>query len=303
MSWLCEFYIFLGRSRARNRKVPPNKRDCLSKALQAYTEVIVNTTIFEESHLPDSLITEECLTEDECSYIRKRKDTKDQIRILLVLIRGRDMKILEKFLSLIEQDNVPLADKIRDRFQRNVKEGLKDKRCVRCKLKVLVNIKYVADRLYANMCITDKLYNCIIHSEHPAGDQDDLWDRLLKELEATEDPNTAMSHMVYSLMAKGHYKHLADVIEDMIEKYDRLLECACGVLLRSTLQRSMPYVRESVDPRSSESSASEISVELRSKTIERRVSRPKAVCFSSQLIDNFIALDEGKLQITLCTRR
>lgn len=144
-----------------------DERECLANAFQFHITDLVDGIVFTESELPDWLISEECFTEDECSNVRKICDRKDQIRILISMIKGRDLKVLHKFLGQINRHNHEIAEKVRAKFERNKQEGIKGKLCAYCKLKKEVNIKLVADTLWADKAIEDGLYNKIIFTSNP----------------------------------------------------------------------------------------------------------------------------------------
>ncbi|XP_045164675.2 uncharacterized protein LOC123528766 isoform X2 [Mercenaria mercenaria] len=56
-----------------------DERECLANALQGHIREIVDGVVFKDSELPDNLLADGCLTEDECAGVRNKLDRKDQI--------------------------------------------------------------------------------------------------------------------------------------------------------------------------------------------------------------------------------
>ncbi|XP_045165605.2 uncharacterized protein LOC123529358 isoform X2 [Mercenaria mercenaria] len=217
------------RSAIYTNKATFDERECLANALQYHVEDLVDGLVFHESELPDGLLVEECLTEDECSTLRKLRDRKDQIRVLLSLIKGRDLRVLNGFLKHIAQQNPMVAQKIKLKFENNKRDGLRGKLCTLCNLEKQFNVKHVADSLWAIQAIDDGLYNKIIYSDSPVGAQNTLWKRVFHSLNGLNQKQAeeAQDKLKHALSKKNLFMHLADGVKDMLIKNHGKLTCAC----------------------------------------------------------------------------
>ena len=206
-----------------------DERECLANALQFYIQDLVDGLIFSDSELPDSLLQDGCLTEDECSVVRKLSDRKDQIRILLTLVKGRDLRVLKTFLKHVESQNPVVAKNIHAKFEKNKAEGVKGKLCALCKLEKQFNVKHVADGLWSIEAIDDGLYNRIIFSDSPVGAQSALWKRVIHSLSVLDPKKAEQAHnkLISDLSSKNLFVHLADGVNDMLIKNHGKLTCSC----------------------------------------------------------------------------
>lgn len=204
-------------------------RECLATALQFHVEDLVDGLVFNDSELPDSLLAEGCLTEDECSTVRRHQDRKDQIRILLSLIKGRDLRVLKGFLKHIAQHNSEIAEKITERMEANKLDGVRGKLCARCKLERQFNVKHVVDSLWAIQVIDDGLYNKIIYSDSPIGAQGALWKKIFQSLNCLDHQSVGLAHakLLNALSSKNLFTHLAKGIKDMLIRNHGKLTCSC----------------------------------------------------------------------------
>lgn len=249
-----------------------DERECLAHALQFHIEDLVDGVVFHDSELPDCLLQEGCVTEDECAAVRKLRDRKDQIRILLSLIKGRDLRVLKGFLKHIRQQNPDVAEKISEKFEANKRDGLRGKLCALCMLMKQFNVKHVADSLWAIQVINDELYHRIIYSEAPVGAQSDLWKDVLYCLKTLDRETADAAHkkLINALSSKNLFTHLADGIKGMLLSNHDFLICACepkpGLLRCSFLGATIST--ESVLPDSSSDSASNDQTSLDGTEIE-----------------------------------
>ncbi|XP_053377747.1 uncharacterized protein LOC123530337 [Mercenaria mercenaria] len=211
-----------------------DERECLAHALQFHVEDLVDRIIFHESELPDCLLAEGCLTEDECASVRKLRDRKDQVRVLLSLIKGRDLRVLRGFMKHIEQHNEDVAAKIIEKFEENKRDGIRRKLCFLCQLEKQFNVKHVIDSLWAIQIIDDGLYNTIIYSEAPIGAQETLWKKVIHSLNFLDPQKAelAQNKLLTCLTSKNLFTHLADGIKNMLIKNHGKLTCSCEPKLR-----------------------------------------------------------------------
>ncbi|XP_053377746.1 uncharacterized protein LOC123530339 [Mercenaria mercenaria] len=206
-----------------------DERECLANALQFHVEDLVDGIIFHESELPDCLLAEGCLTEDECASVRKLRDRKDQIRVLLSLIKGRDLRVLKDFMKHIEQHNEEVARKIIEKFEDNKRAGIRRKLCFLCQLKKQFNVKHLVDSLWAVEAIDDGLYNEVIYSEAPLGAQETLWEKVINSINCLDNQKAELAHgkLLKALTGKNLFTHLADGIQKMLIRNHAKLTCSC----------------------------------------------------------------------------
>ncbi|XP_053376857.1 uncharacterized protein LOC123529744 [Mercenaria mercenaria] len=233
-----------------------DKRECLATALQWHIEELVDGIVFKDSELPDSLLADGCLTEDECADVRKQLDRKDQVRFLLSIIKGRDFDVLKRFLKHLKSHNPTVAKSIDETFKQNKKRGMKSSKCALCKL-FQVNIEYVVDILWKNNLIDDSLYNLIVRTDKPNVDPSYLWNCVIESLNKCCDKDSSHVRRIIgnALTKKHHYHHIAKSIEWMINT-DRALRCRCS--LRHNYDNTFLSLGSLVSSRSPKSSESEL---------------------------------------------
>ena len=204
-------------------------RDCYAKAIQRHINNILDSIIFTGSQLPDDLISEQCLTETECSTIREKSDLRDQLRNLVVIIKTRDLRVLMKFLGCLKKQSGQLVEIIKQTAEAYNKEGYKERNCLMCRIKRNINIKNVADQLWGNDLIEDEIFIEIVHCDRPVGTQDFVWEKLLETLAQNGSSRQALETIEHFLKQKDHYNYLADEIHKALSKTRERFECACKI--------------------------------------------------------------------------
>lgn len=201
----------------------------MATALQFHVEDLVDGLVFNDSELPDCLLADGCLTEDECSSLRRLRDRKDQIRILLSLIKGRDLRVLKDFLKHIKKHNYQVAEKIMEKMEANKRDGVRGNLCARCRLERQFNVKHVVDCLWAIQAIDDGLYNTIIYSDSPVGSQGALWKQIFQSLNCLDHHSVGLAHakLLNALSSKNLFTHLANGIKEMLIRNHEKLTCSC----------------------------------------------------------------------------
>ncbi|XP_060593921.1 uncharacterized protein LOC132748349 [Ruditapes philippinarum] len=227
-----------------------DERECLANAIQFHIEDLIDGVIFRDSELPDCLLADGCLTEDECSSVRRIRDRKDQIRILVSLINGRDVYVLRGFLKRIKGHNQHVAVKIQEKFEDNKRKGLGQKLCFLCQLKNNFNVKHIADSLWAIQVIDKGVYNTIIFSDLPTGAQETLWCKVFHSLNYLDHQQAELAHqtIMKALTRQNLFTYLADGINDMLMKNHGRLSCSCEQ--NSLLRRRHNFLAESTSDES-----------------------------------------------------
>ncbi|XP_045192664.2 uncharacterized protein LOC123548996 [Mercenaria mercenaria] len=177
----------------------------LSRAIQSCSAELVDTQPFSDSELPDILIQDGCITEDECKEMRAKTVRKDQVRKLIILIKGRSFKTMKKYLLAINKHCPNVVKNVWNRYEILLHEKRDVWVCPMCELKENVDIKYVIDVLYGKSVIRTGLYSMVCDSNSSIGQQDYLWDSLLQ---ACSGDN--LKYLTDALKAKGHYTHIAE---------------------------------------------------------------------------------------------
>lgn len=189
-------------------------RECMAQALQCSIKSLVDGLLFTDSELPDNLTSGGCLTDEENSRIRKLPCRKDQIRILVCLIKGRDFHVMKKFIKYVSQQNPNLAKSIQVNFENNKQKFVGTSVCTFCKLINHCDVKDVIDCLWEYQLIMDDLYTTICHSDAPVGAQRKLWTELVQSLKdlTIKKKNLANKELRNALKMKGVFKYLEDKV-------------------------------------------------------------------------------------------
>lgn len=230
----------------------PDDRECLAKALQSNIVELTNEVIFKESELPDSLLMDGCLTENESARCRKYRDPRDQVRLLLSIIKGRDIDVLKRFLKHIKSHNANVALKIQEQFEKNKMQGVKSNLCALCKLTNRVDLKYIADALYKHFLLDDGLYNIIFQTELPTGAQGEIWHKVFACLNhiCTENAPLVKRVLNEALVHKDHYHQIAKEIQWMLSSQNEM-SCRCKVKLKIPPGDSIVSIVSSRSPHTS----------------------------------------------------
>lgn len=217
----------IGQNTRGNKKVLKRHENalCLAKAVQKHMVSLVDKMPFNESSIPDELIAEGCITEDECKRVREKKERKEQVRKVVLLIRGRSFPVLKKFLNILEREhNCPtVVAAIWDSFEELDKTNcISQKCCGVCSLKTHVDIRYVIDKLWEEEAISDILYEQMSEVTELKGSQSNSWDTLLHECTT----KNTIDILISALNTKGHYSHIAKELRTQI-KLGSGTQCAC----------------------------------------------------------------------------
>ncbi|XP_060593920.1 uncharacterized protein LOC132748348 [Ruditapes philippinarum] len=230
-----------------------DERECLANALQCHIHELVDSIVFKDSELPDALLVDNCLTEDECANVRKISDRKDQIRVLLCLIKGRDFHILKKFVNHVRSHNEQVANSIEIKFEQNKREGKRCTKCALCQLTSHVNLKYIVDDLWKSGLINDGLFSMIVQTDKPAGAQTDLWNEVIDSFNtfSVQSPADVSHTLINALTKKQHYSQIAKGVRWMICTHKKLV-CGCKLRDKYIPERLFSSIVSSFSPQSSE---------------------------------------------------
>lgn len=252
------------KSTLERRMSSADERECLARALQANIVYMVDNLLFTESNLPELLISNGQITEDECRQIRSIKSRKDQIRYLINRTKGRALKDIKKVIELIGRQIPDVVVKIYKQFEDNKNNHVRCTTCALCQCFTAIDIKDVIDYIWSKQAISDGFYNEVILNNAPRGCQTDLWKRLIDALnkQKGETRKEMYDSLFSAIMATGRFDFLVNPMRRSLNQCNGL-ECKCF---------SAKVIRPlSADLTDSESSSMS-SISARSSTSARRSS-------------------------------
>ncbi|XP_045166806.1 uncharacterized protein LOC123530152 [Mercenaria mercenaria] len=236
-----------------------DERECLADALKYHIDELVEGVVFKDSELPDALLQDGCITDDECARVRNKLDRKDQVRVLVSVLKGRDLDVLQKFLKRLRSQNHNLVKSIEEKFESNKKSELKGAKCALCKLTSQVHLKYIVDNLWKNGLIDDVLHYSVVDIDTPLCYQDGLWKSVIDSLNncCVRNPSDVCNKIVDALTKKQHYKHIAEGIKEIIKNKGTLV-CVCRLHFINVSTLSLSSRVSSCSPYASDSEISNI---------------------------------------------
>ena len=216
----------------------PEYRECLTRSLQENMAAIVEglnegrgQSVEGQGHLYEFMFSDGCITKEERDDVSKLQNTKDRTRATVVLIKDKDIPVLEKFLKRLKTRNETIYRKVMDAYERNKKSGFKNKHCVLCRLMSRVNVRYIVDMLWSAGIIDDDLFHQVRASSLPAGAQGHFWQHMLNAINGaiTKNKLKVISTLNESLCRYHHYDDLALALETHLDGNDSL-KCTCNLV-------------------------------------------------------------------------
>lgn len=194
----------------------------LPAAVKANMIMLLNELTVSSSLLLDKLIEQDCLSEDECEYIRGLPTTKDQARTLVKKLMGRGPTKIKHFLKLIEEDKPYIVEKIKQSLE-NIKTQSLAQECAVCLMVKMVAVKDIADSLFQQDIISDDLHSYMTETENVHRYRQVNWTRIITCINTAKQPATAKLVLTESLEAK--YRDLTTILKQMPSELP--LECTC----------------------------------------------------------------------------
>ncbi|KAL3856407.1 hypothetical protein ACJMK2_011172 [Sinanodonta woodiana] len=204
-----------------------NKQYCISKAIQKNITKLIDVLPYQTSKLQDFLLqSESCLTENENDLIKKQPTRRDQIRQLIRFIKGRSFKAISKFLHYSRDYSPEVIDLIWKTYDQLMSEGVKEKRCIYCRMTNAVDIKDVADYAYEKEVLSDELHQQMTDCMHGVGAQTQLWHQL--SVLSLKDSNNKilMESILTYLCSTPKYKQYGEELKVLVKRNFRF-ECRC----------------------------------------------------------------------------
>ena len=160
---------------------------------------------FSSNGLGDLLISNDCLTGDECASLYSL-NPKDQTRNTVRLIKGRSFEVLKKFLNCVKKFHPEIAAKIWKSYEEKKKSHAGERLCVFCKLKRAIDVRYIADFVWSVDGISDDVYAEIVsHTSYNISD-DMKWEKLAEACNKSENTKI-LKTIINALERKGYYSH------------------------------------------------------------------------------------------------
>lgn len=206
----------------------PGDRECLARALQLSVGAVVEGLDLEPGVLQDALVTDGCINREEKGELLKQRNSKDQTRATIVLVKGRDLPVLHIFLNHLKKINTPLFKEVLRTYDKVKFEGNYNKQCLLCKTMTNVNLKYVIDMLWLAGIVEEDLCNQVRSTDLPVGAQDVLWRQVVAAINdsITTDRLKVISVLRESLTRYNHYHNIATPLESFLQECD-FLRCVC----------------------------------------------------------------------------
>lgn len=191
----------------------------LSAAVKANMIMLLNELTVSSSLLLDKLIEQDCLSEDECEYIRGLPQTKDQARTLVKKLMGRGPTSIQHFLNLIEEDKPYIVEEIKKSLE-DIKAQSISQECAVCLMVKMVDVKDIADSLFQQDIISDDLHSFMTETENVYRYRQVIWTRIITCINTAKEPAAVLAE---SLESK--YKDLTTILKKMSSEMP--LECTC----------------------------------------------------------------------------
>ncbi|KAL3856408.1 hypothetical protein ACJMK2_011173 [Sinanodonta woodiana] len=204
-----------------------NKQYCISKAIQKNITKLIDVLPYQTSKLQDFLLqSESCLTENENDLIKKQPTRRDQIRQLIRFIKGRSFKAISKFLQCSRDYSPEVIDLIWKTYDQLMREGVKEKRCIYCRMTNAVDIKVVADYAYEKEVLSDELHRQMTDCMHGVGAQTQLWHQLSVLFLKDGNNEKLMESILTYLCSTPKYKQYGEELKVLVKRKFRF-ECRC----------------------------------------------------------------------------
>lgn len=191
----------------------------LSAAVKANMIMLLNELTVSSSLLLDKLIEQDCLSEDECEYIRGLPQTKDQARTLVKKLMGRGPTSIQHFLNLIEEEKPYIVEEIKKSLE-DIKAQSISQECAVCLMVKMVDVKDIADSLFQQDIISDDLHSFMTETENVYRYRQVIWTRIITCINTAKEPAAVLAE---SLESK--YKDLTTILKKMSSEMP--LECTC----------------------------------------------------------------------------
>ena len=182
---------------------------------------LVDRLQFNLSSLPDQLISSGHMTEEECQMLQNDiTSRKDQARYLVSRTKYRDLRDIENFLQMVENEIPEVVAKIRAQFEENKSNNIKCTTCAICQCSNNIDIKDYVDILWSNRAVSDSFYNEVIACAKPRGSQELLWKALVDICNSKQKKERQLVYGILFdfMLKKGNFEFIVKPLKGMLEK-------------------------------------------------------------------------------------
>ncbi|XP_060586868.1 uncharacterized protein LOC132742453 [Ruditapes philippinarum] len=210
----------------------------LPEALQRNISKFTQNILFTSSYIQDDLVSNNCLSEDECTDITSKANPKDQVRLLIRKIKSRGPASIEKFLKVVEKDKPELVIEVNQTLEEIVSEYKDKPVCAICVMQNTVDLRDIADTLWQEKIISDDIFEDIIVSNSLHQSRPLIWSSIMASLNDFTDHSKAKAILIDALEPK--YDHIVGYINQNPDRPS--LNCQCCTKCRRL--RPRPLVSE-----------------------------------------------------------
>lgn len=216
-------YVYVHSSEKEPTADDVSKLLHLPQALQKNINKFVDQLLVRSTSIPDDLIAEDCLSENECEVIRDKPSPKDQARMLIRKIQNRGPLVITKFLEIVGKNHPELQQEVNSTLEKLVNEHKNKPMCVICVMKQTVDLKDIGDSLWSENIISNDVHGDIYDNPSVHNSRQIYWDHITNSVNSFEDPGVAFDILKRALEAK--YKHIVEYLNQTSDKPP--LSCFC----------------------------------------------------------------------------
>ncbi|KAH3817144.1 uncharacterized protein LOC127880975 [Dreissena polymorpha] len=208
-----------------------DERDCLANAIESNAKHVLRLLEGDINEFTEQLLSNGCLTEQDNNALQAVKTLQEQSSHLLTIIAGRDLHVLRSFLGLVKQRNAELYTHISQRFDQNSRQGYVNGKCVVCRLKRYVDVRYILETLRSSGIVDDDFRDLAVRADVRIGGQNSIWGLTIQRSnEAFQtSPNVVNNALQFALAQHSHYEYLSVLVEKAFST-DGCLICTCSPL-------------------------------------------------------------------------
>ena len=215
----------------------------LATALQENILLFLEDLSVKESLVLDRLVGQDCISADECDYIRTFNNTHDAIRYLITTIKRRDTRTIFNFLDIVGEDSPHLKTKVEEKFNDKQNHANQDREqlCPTCLMTKIVDLKDIADILWKENLLSDNLYAIVIEDAEKL--RDILWNTILHCINKRRNAEQNIQVLIKAL--EGKYSHIAKLLKGLQSSEQNLTQLQCGCYRSGRKRRRFAYASSS----------------------------------------------------------
>ena len=215
----------------------------LATALQENILLFLEDLSVKDTLILDRLVGLDCISEDECDYIRTLNSSADSIRYLIRTIKRRDTQTIFNFLDIVGKDSPHLKSKVEEKFNDKQNRGNKDTEqlCPTCLMTKIVDLKDIADILWKENLLSDSLYAIVIEDAEKL--RDILWNTILHSINKRRNAEQNIQVLIKALESK--YSHIANLLKGLQGSEQNLTQLQCDCYRSGRKRRRFAYASSS----------------------------------------------------------